>query len=75
MAKSEKITCDKCGRIKGEVNRWFKANIFLIPPELKLSFALHPCGSEPEGIEFQDVCGAECAHKLLDEFLQKAQSQ
>jgi hypothetical protein len=70
MAWAEQFTCDGCGVAKKQVNHWF-----LIGNGINDGFWILPWSEALQIKEYRHVCGHQCAHKLLDEFLQKAQSQ
>jgi hypothetical protein len=53
------ITCDMCGREKGEVNHWYLMGSLT-------TFVVTAWASNFEG--YQHICGQECAHKALDKF-------
>lgn len=72
MATVNKVICDGCGIFKGETNHWYMIYIGGSHGPTWQIFEWDLV-NYPEKI--LHVCGHECAHKLLDEFLQKAQSQ
>ena len=61
--------CDGCGRLKQEANHWFVA--VLGGP----TFAVYPYSDgvriRQRSGEVKDVCGEDCAHKLLSIWFQK----
>jgi hypothetical protein len=68
MANFEGQTCDGCGIVKTKLNHWFLIGS-------NDGFWILPWSDALQIKEYRHVCGHQCAHKLLDEFLQKAQSQ
>jgi hypothetical protein len=64
MAKIEQIACDVCKRVRSSANHWWMA--YWGKGTLEF-FAW-----KDESIaDTQHLCGHECAHKMLDEFMQK----
>ncbi len=59
MAQKTVITCDMCGKIKGESNHWYQGKndgVIQIATLGSQSF------SDPD----VDLCGRGCAHKWID---------
>ena len=67
------IKCDVCGRVKGETNHWLIA--VTSRPEAEHScergVAFAALGAHVDtDFEQEHICGADCAHKKLSEFLE-----
>jgi len=83
MAKSETITCDVCGVVKGSVNHWYIVQLtsrYSAAEESKPGLPivgwcirLWQENFNEDDPHVKHVCGQECSHKLLDEFFQKVQ--
>lgn len=63
MTTNPVTTCDVCGTAKKETNNWFRAWI----ADGKLVFA--HAAIEFEDPAMRDICGQECAGKLLQGWL------
>jgi hypothetical protein len=72
MAKVETITCDVCGKIKGEVNHWFKASSTDGSDEIIRGFSVYP-SDEPidRGFVYLDLCGQSCVVQAINSWMQK----
>lgn len=70
MARAESITCDICGRAKGETNHWLVATSSEGQPA-HVAFAPFEGGDYivTEGLVIEDICGADCSHKRLQRAL------
>jgi hypothetical protein len=70
---STHITCDVCGRPKGDTNHWFKAISALDtsnPANIGIAFGPSTASiSDPEGLVIEDICGDACAHKRLSRWI------
>ena len=58
---SDKVTCDLCGREKGETNNWPRVRVDanglrILKPHVK--------GKKDD----KDICGAACLHSLVDRY-------
>lgn len=74
MAWTEQFTCDVCGVVKKSVNHWYMVSVG--KPDHHEGFLVIRWSKDFEkDKEIKHACGQEHLHKLLDEFLQKAQSQ
>ena len=60
-----RILCDLCEKERGEANHWFVAR-----RNNAGSIAFSPWGETIWTTEVIHLCGAECAHKLLSQFLE-----
>lgn len=68
MSIETKYVCDVCGAVRGETNHWFVANVG------NAGYHVRPWGlAEAEDRLLYDdakhLCGAQCIHALLDQFL------
>jgi len=61
----ETTICDVCEREKGENNHWF------VVRTVNNIFAVYPSPFQDESQTNKDVCGSECAMKLLNEYLEQ----
>ncbi len=61
--KTTTITCDVCGKVKGESNHWFKV-------EIRSQCIFVTPASWARNTKEQDACGQECVHKLLDRWME-----
>jgi hypothetical protein len=72
MAKTEKYTCDVCGAERLEANHWFvgalSKRISTVLP-LHFTFYVWATGRNVQEAKLFHLCGQDCAHKLLDQFL------
>ena len=64
MAITQAITCDQCGKVKGDVNHWWLYSF-------SGAFTAEPWGDKAE--IFKHACGQECLTKALNEFMQSVQ--
>lgn len=70
LATVQSIMCDECGRVKGEVNHWFKAAVISSTREnhwLAVSPFDMPNQYADSGIK--DYCSQECLTKVFQRFL------
>jgi hypothetical protein len=66
MARAESITCDVCGRGKGEANHWLVATSPVGRPDHVGFVPSEDRGAtEAQGLIVEDICGADCAHRRL----------
>jgi len=73
MPRQVTYTCAACGRTKQASNHWFVVvDRFVNHPFHLTTWAkIERDGRlDEDGVEF--VCGQQCAHKLLDEFLEES---
>lgn len=70
MIVTDRTQCDICGALKGETNHWFIAyevngivGIMFIPADKVTS------RRDLSHAKIDDICGQECAHKRLSQFL------
>jgi hypothetical protein len=76
MAWTEQFTCDVCGAAKKEVNHWYMISFREAEDDKTFGWFISKWEKASEkDLTIKHVCGQEHAHKLLDEFLQKAQIQ
>lgn len=76
MAKSETITCDVCGAIKGSVNHWYMINFRQSEDGRAVGWFISVWENALEtDSNMKHVCGQAHAHQLLDEFFKKVQEQ
>jgi hypothetical protein len=70
MACAESVTCDVCGRVKGEANHRLIATS-PVGHSGSVGFGLSKDRryAEAEGPLIEDICGADCAHKRLQRAL------
>lgn len=71
MARAESVTCDVCGRVKGEANHWLIAFSGADKPAA-VGFVSAADRQELDGLSdlvIEDLCGADCAHKRLQRTL------
>jgi hypothetical protein len=68
------ITCDVCGRVKGETNHWFLAIAPIDtsdPRSNGIAFGTSAAELEdPRGLIRQHICGQECMHKRLSRWIE-----
>lgn len=58
--KIHQTVCDVCGAVKKETNHWFKVDV------LSGFFRIVSTRNAKEG---KDICGQECASKLLSQWM------
>jgi hypothetical protein len=57
------ISCDVCGRVKGEANHWW---IVITYPDRANHIAFGPANTKAaEGSKVEHICGEACAHIRL----------
>lgn len=64
MAIAQAVTCDACGKQKGEVNHWF----YLLPAS---NFHLSVWDAGADALGAQHLCGAECVIKAVNKWMQE----
>lgn len=65
MAITQAITCDVCGKVKGEVNHWYTAEIYG-----KSSIYVRTWSEKSvEGAD-QHLCGQECVIQAVNKWMQ-----
>lgn len=62
-----KTICDECGAEKREANHWFQARLFTHTAGVSVVFEKWFETGQPT--ERVDLCGAECAAKVLQRWL------
>ena len=62
--------CDRCGKTKGETNRWFK--LFSDNKLNKLAFSTVPILAPEKWAHQQDFCGEECFIAAISEMIKSA---
>jgi len=62
-----KIVCDVCNAQKQETNHWFK--VIEKPLMNRIEFYA-PDAEASENFEHEDICGQECLHKRLSQWLE-----
>jgi hypothetical protein len=66
MAINKTITCDRCGKVKREVNHWWIAKINA------MDFTLLPWGSGAiESPVAKHLCGQECVSKMASQWMEE----
>lgn len=55
--RHESVSCDRCGKIKGEANHWLKGATIYGGYLLADAESLDP----PEGLMIEDFCSQQCA--------------
>jgi hypothetical protein len=68
MAAQITINCDVCGKQKGEVNHWFVIDVDSEGCHIQ-EFGVTDLNPENRNRTMKDVCGAECAIKVVQRFL------
>jgi hypothetical protein len=68
VSQGQVITCDVCGRTKQETNHWFRIVEQRASPEA-IVFALSGAALDDPRQPTEDICGQECAHIRLSQFL------
>lgn len=63
MAIAQAVTCDVCGKLKGEVNCWW------LQTRAKAFFEVMPWNDETYATS-DHLCGQECVVKALNKFMQ-----
>lgn len=72
MAETTIITCDVCGKRKGETNHWI--TVATLPGIPGIGFG--PSDSEyAADIHVEHICGEACAHTRLSQFFTQLQQQ
>lgn len=72
LVKIEQIVCNGCGVVKGSVNHWYMVYISASHVAMWQIFAWDDLIDPKYADSVMHLCGQQCAHKMLDEFLQKA---
>lgn len=66
MAITQQITCDVCGKVKGQVNHWWIADIVM-------NFQLFTWSDDgAKQNNHIHLCGQECAVKKMSEWMRNA---
>jgi hypothetical protein len=74
MAVTQQITCDVCGKVKGQVNHWWMFNVtHVLAEEDYFNFEAKPwIDSEQDWT--RHACGQECLLKALSQWMQAQQA-
>jgi len=67
-------TCDVCQRQKGETNHWFTAVSDPRVPGPGIAFGTSASFVEDEGIKVEHICGQECLHKRINQWIDACQN-
>jgi hypothetical protein len=68
--ESVQITCDVCGRAKGETNHWFKAVVDrTVEVPVGIAFGTSEANAEGTGLVLEHICGEACLHKRLSRWI------
>lgn len=70
MAIQSIVLCDVCRKQKGEVNHWYLIDLEDIDNERILTVGEHKdIPVDERSSTVKDVCGAECAMKIIQRYL------
>jgi hypothetical protein len=74
MAIATQVTCDVCGKQKGDVNCWWVGTITEVGTHKSLKIYPWPTGSKEvaNGKTVNHLCGQECVIKAVSEWMAKA---
>ena len=62
MAIVEQVTCDVCGKLKGDVNHWWLAHV-------KDFIRVEPWAETLSIGEFKHLCGQECVIQAVNRWM------